>query len=145
MVVVLGAIHIAEGTVAHLLDQLPAFQSWVARKLAFALALFSHYPLEYRGIVVFLFLVSLLVALDGVGSGVAGLGGDITVVHGGGGVSVLVVAAALQRLVLLHVRIAHAILLMCLLCSAGEVVVVVVEALLLGMHVGDMGGGLILG
>lgn len=144
MVVVLGTVHIAEGAIAHFLDELPAFQSRVAGQFSFAFALLGHYALEYGGIVVFLLLFSLVLSVSGYSGRMTGLGGDISVVSASsGGVGVLLVCSTLQRLMCLHVRVAHAILLVCLLCGAA--LIVVLEALLLSVYVGDMGGGLILG
>ena len=80
---VLGPIDITEGAVAHLLDQLPAFEARISRELAFAFTLFGNDALENRRVIIFLFLVSLGLGVYGTGGGMTGLCGNISIVDGG--------------------------------------------------------------
>lgn len=80
---VCGAVDVAEGTVAHLLDQMPPLQTGVSREFALALVFFGDDLGQVCAVYVLGRLGRLvLVRFDGVGSGVAGLSGAVLPVGG---------------------------------------------------------------
>ena len=82
-IVVLGTVDVAEGAIAHLLEQSPSFEAGVFGQLAFAGSLFGYYAFEYLGVVVLLLLISLLLLVDGFGGSMSGLGSNSSVIDCG--------------------------------------------------------------
>ena len=76
-------VDVTEGTIAHLLDEAPSFQSGVSRKLALGLTLLCNDALEHFRVDILSSLFLLLLLVDGLTSGSTGLGSDMTVVDGG--------------------------------------------------------------
>lgn len=98
-VVVLGAVNIAEGAVAHLLDQSVSLQTGVTRQLALAFTLLGNNALEDRAVIVFLLTLALLLIVYGTSCGVASLGSDASVVYCRSRVVVVRCAVTLDGLV----------------------------------------------
>lgn len=140
MLGILRSVDIGKGAIAHLLDELPAFEARISRQLAFAFALLGNDALKNRRVVVFLLLVLLLLGIRSARGGMACFGGDISVVHGGGGIVLFLGRGGLKGLVLVDIRIAHAHVL-----GLGVVAgMALVESLLLGVDIGNVCGGLVL-
>lgn len=98
LIIVARAIDIAEGAVAHLLDQGPAFQAGIMGELAFVLTLFRHYPLQHVAINVLGLLLALLLLISRASCHVAGPCGDIAPIPGDrGGVVVILCRSSGRR------------------------------------------------
>lgn len=138
VVEVLGAVDVAEGAVAHLLDELIALQAGIARQLALALALLGDYALQDGRVVILLCLLLFLLLVDGVGGGMAGTCGLPAVVAGLRRVF-LRRRMSLRLSVVVDVGLADAV--RCRLLGSA---IVLVAAMLLGVDGGDVGGGLVL-
>lgn len=143
VVVVSCPIHIAERSVAHLLDQGPSLQAGISGQFAFALTFFGYYALEHGSIVVLGPLVTLLVLLGSMGSGMPGFGGLMPVITGSGGIRLLRLPRSLcVHLVFDNVGVAQGVV-----RRRGRKPIVIRDAaVLLRMNIGDMrrrliGGG----
>ncbi len=129
---VLCSVDVAEGAVAHLLDENPSLQTRISGQLSSALPLLGHDPLQDRRIVVGLsvggsgVLLDLLVVAGRPRSRVSGSCGDVAVVERGDRV-ICLRHVGVQRLVVHHIWIAESVVL-------GLVAV----TLLLGVHIGDV-------
>ena len=137
-VVVTSAVHVAECSITHFLQQRPSFEAWVARQLALALSLLCDDALKHRRIVVLAIrragLLPRLVIVSLVGSmcgRLARLRSNVPVVEGSDRV-IAMGGGRVRRLGVGDVGLAD-----------GVMVVVAGDALLLNVNVGDLGGGLI--
>lgn len=129
------AVDIAEGAIAHLLDQGPALQAWIPGELALGLTLLGYDTLEHLGVDLGLLGVTLLPVAHGVGGSIASLGGDVAVVASAGADGIVAVGSGsmLQGLVA-HGRFGDA-----MMDGVGGVVALLLR---LGVDVGDVGSGL---
>jgi hypothetical protein len=134
---VAGAVHVAEGAVAHLLDQVPALEPGVAGHLALGLALLCDDAFEHRRVDCLALcgrLHLLLVGCCAFGSG-TGLGSDVAVVSGSRADRVVAVGdVAVRGRLLGHDGLRHA-----MVDGVGGVVTLLLR---LGVDVGDVGRGL---
>ena len=137
---VLCAVDVAEGAVAHLLNQLPSFETGVSRQLALALTLLGDDSLQDIRVDFLLCLLLLLLLVDGMSRSLAGTSGHISVITTSSDGEVTLSGVCLQRLMCVDVWITHGVLVVMalLLVSSlrrSSIAMVVVVSVMLSVHI----------